>query len=805
MPDQRRTSKRGERGKRPATGREWVGGLLSPPVFVDDPAEPFRAEMALWMELPSGIVVSSEVVHPEAAGGAIARGLLSALERPLAGPPRRPDRIRVANALLAAEVRGATGDTIPVVVGPTPELDELLRLMMESSPAADEELSYLEDDRIGREVVTRFFRAAGLLYGIAPWKTATDDQVLRMDIPALDVDGACISIIGSLGQSRGVMIFPSLAGYEAFLRAAKESDAQTRRSDFGTDWMALTFDPRDELPERMLQEIAEHDWPVEDDDGFPRVERRNSDGASRPLVERDLEIATACATSLSTFFLKYSHMFESETFDPVCESYFDQDDLEVRFTVPYEALSLFDIDAPPDFVEEPAAEPFRPKVGRNAPCPCGSGRKYKKCHLPIDERESSEGVTGDPRHVVDARLEFQLAEYAVARFGDEWLGFRKDFAGGPEALQLARPWSVYGFPVRGRSVVDWYLEERAGPVSKRERSWLEAQRESWLSVWEVLEVEPGEGMTLRDLLSHETRRVREDEGSRTAVARDAVLARVVDCGDVSLLCGVHGRPLLPIDAAEVVRRARGRLRRKRAVPVERLRDGAFGRYLIRRWEEAVAKMLERGAMPSQLRNTDDDPLLLTVDRFDIAPEYRAAVQASVASLEHVQGPESSEDPAVYVFLRPGDGRGGLRGGTVIGQAQFSDRGMRVETNSVERADSLRERLEDACGSRIRFRIREHVDPLSSKVRRGPPVETVPDLDSPELQRVVLEYKRRHYADWIDQQLPALGGKTPREAVRSAGGRTAVDTLLKDMENRERRGAGGQAYDFSEIRRALRLE
>ena len=26
-------------------------------------------------------------------------------------------------------------------------------------------------------------------------------------------------------------------------------------------------------------------------------------------------------------------------------------------------------------------EPYRapPKVGRNAPCPCGSGKKYKKC------------------------------------------------------------------------------------------------------------------------------------------------------------------------------------------------------------------------------------------------------------------------------------------------------------------------------------------------------------------------------------------------------------------------------------------
>jgi len=36
----------------------------------------------------------------------------------------------------------------------------------------------------------------------------------------------------------------------------------------------------------------------------------------------------------------------------------------------------------------PAAQPVRamPRVGRNDPCPCGSGKKYKKCHMPADER-----------------------------------------------------------------------------------------------------------------------------------------------------------------------------------------------------------------------------------------------------------------------------------------------------------------------------------------------------------------------------------------------------------------------------------
>jgi len=30
-----------------------------------------------------------------------------------------------------------------------------------------------------------------------------------------------------------------------------------------------------------------------------------------------------------------------------------------------------------------------PKVGRNDPCPCGSGKKYKKCHGAADAAEGS--------------------------------------------------------------------------------------------------------------------------------------------------------------------------------------------------------------------------------------------------------------------------------------------------------------------------------------------------------------------------------------------------------------------------------
>ncbi len=32
------------------------------------------------------------------------------------------------------------------------------------------------------------------------------------------------------------------------------------------------------------------------------------------------------------------------------------------------------------------------KVGRNDPCPCGSGKKYKHCHWSQDQQQSSDEV-----------------------------------------------------------------------------------------------------------------------------------------------------------------------------------------------------------------------------------------------------------------------------------------------------------------------------------------------------------------------------------------------------------------------------
>ena len=42
---------------------------------------------------------------------------------------------------------------------------------------------------------------------------------------------------------------------------------------------------------------------------------------------------------------------------------------------------IFYEDVPEDIGIEPITEPLQaaPRIGRNEPCPCGSGKKYKRC------------------------------------------------------------------------------------------------------------------------------------------------------------------------------------------------------------------------------------------------------------------------------------------------------------------------------------------------------------------------------------------------------------------------------------------
>lgn len=755
--------------------------------------------LPLWMELPSGLVVAQEVIGAAEQAGALGRLLEAAFSKPLAGPPRRPDRIRVATAALASEVRRVVGDSIPVVVAPTPELDSVMDLMATTlARAHDEDASYFEDGRVEPDQVAALFANARMLWTAAPWKGDNDGLPFRVDIPSLGVSGACAVVIGHLGQTLGMILFPSLAAYEAFERAADRGDVGLLERDFGSGWISLSFCRGADLPERMWREVVQHAWRVESSDAYPVVEAFESDGSPRPILARDVRVATLLGGTFGTFFATQRSCWEGHQVQPTSVSFFDDDDTEIRFTFPYEAHEFFE-----PTPAETARVATAARAGRNDPCPCGSGRKYKKCCLARDEAQRGPSAARAQVHQRDGEFVQMLADWGLERFGSEAYRFFDDFDDVETEPALAWPWSVYGHRIDGQPIVAWYLASEGARLPAADRAWLEAQSEAWLSVWEVREVEPGVALVLEDLLTGETRRVLEVAGSNVLEVRYALLGRIVEHGGHAYLCGNHSRPLPPRAAAVVVERARARLRRKRAVPLDRMRDDATGRALIRYWQEALDELRAVADAPRTLVNHDGDPILLTHDRFDVAPGARAEVEAALTRAGGERREEGAGS-AIWRFLAPTDRteRDGSR--VEVGRARLEGSRLILDTNSRRRADALRVRVESACGhAAIRHRTRDHTDPLSPSAREHA-AKTPPAPMPPEIQQIVREHKQRHYAAWIDDPLPALDGQSPREAIRTAAGRRAVDVLLKEIEVLESDMEPGARFDVAELRGMLGL-
>jgi hypothetical protein len=436
-------------------------------------------------------------------------------------------------------------------------------------------------------------------------------------------------------------------------------------------------------------------------------------------------------------------------------------------------------------------------VGRNDPCPCGSGRKYKKCHQATDAAPAASALHDvvSPLHELDIRLVEDMMGFASKRFPDELSETARVLATHPQmSPQFLAPWLMYIAELDGRTVTDWYIEERGWSLSSAALTWLAAQQKSWLSVWEVTDIDPGRALVLRDLLTGEQRTVHEVSASKSAERHWAVLARVVDASGVSLMCGMHVVPLRPGQAAEVVATVRRALRRKTAVSPARLREPRITGKMLHAWSDAI----DRLNTPPQLVNTDGDPLLLTQDRWTFERAKRLAIIAAIESIEGAE-PEESETGAVFAILREGNREHKDWDNTIVGRVEIRDRSVLADTNSIARADALRHQIEEACGDLLKSGARSHSDPTPSERAPAPaPSRTL----TPEEMAVVLATKESHYAQWLHDSIPALGGKTPREAARTESGREQLEIILKEIEVIESHVPEPARYNVRKLRRAL---
>jgi hypothetical protein len=291
------------------------------------------------------------------------------------------------------------------------------------------------------------------------------------------------------------------------------------------------------------------------------------------------------------------------------------------------------------------------------------------------------------------------------------------------------------------------------------------------------------------------------------LARDFVVNEAhdfVDHAGLSLLIGSHPQPLPPVAGQEALDQFREEMELGKCVSAAELREGDRPTYLIDVWEEAVEALRNR-PFP-QMRNTDGKDLVLIKDHYKlVGADARTSLEAELAKMPDVQPPEPGKKERRYTVMHEDQNR--RTGQTLIASIVVKAREVVVETNSRERADRMRARMEGEFENCVRFgkRQEESVDEMMSKMpARARKLR--PPLQGPEIDAALREFKAQHYSTWPDDSLPALDGLTPREAAAQPKYRARLDTLLKEMEYHESREEPEPArrFDFGTIRRALGL-
>jgi len=131
--------------------------------------------------------------------------------------------------------------------------------------------------------------------------------------------------------------------------------------------------------------------------------------------------------------------------------------------------------------------------------------------------------------------------------------------------------------------------------------------------------------------------------------------------------------------------------------------------------------------------------------------------------------------------------------------------LEVEATSHRRLNDCRQRLEQLLGDRIRL-VETKAKGVDQVLRERPRTEPEePFIPPPEL---IAELEEKMLRQWIDDSIPALGGLTPREAVKTPDGRQQVLELIEHAGRRQRmmpETPGMFAPDYRKVKKMLGLE
>lgn len=455
-----------------------------------------------------------------------------------------------------------------------------------------------------------------------------------------------------------------------------------------------------------------------------------------------------------------------------------------------------------------------PKVGRNEPCPCGSGKKYKKCCLLAETaavetpeeflRRRIRAVIGD---LADNLLRFVSSQFKPGLMQEAW----EDFTGDAEPFDVETPhmavfmpWFFHvwypnrgntGFPdlaARKATVAGEWMRLKRRHLDALLVRYLEACAAATYSFHEAVRIEPGRGLLLRDLMLETETFVIEHGASQFVRAGDAIFAQIVRIDGLAMLEGCGQMVFAPREKPEILELRKFIRGRGKVVSETRLRERSLE--LVDFYLDLTDRKLNP-VMPT-LVNTDDELLEPHTLIFGISDSALAATRLDMAELvvgerivkDHAaSGTDGAPVEGRWSWLRTGNVRHKSWENTTLGHISLARDQLKVSVNSAARAERARAMVEGLLEANAKYRVTEITSAESlleqARSRAAPTGESEHErlMKIPEVRQKFDEARMRHYTEWIDTQIPLLQDRTPREAAGDRDGREAVAALITQIE------------------------
>jgi hypothetical protein len=358
-------------------------------------------------------------------------------------------------------------------------------------------------------------------------------------------------------------------------------------------------------------------------------------------------------------------------------------------------------------------------------------------------------------------------------------------------------WFLYDFKLldSGERVIERFYEDEKETFSEAEEPIIRGWLESVYSYFEVEEVVPGKYCRISDLILKKEIKVYDSSSSKKLRRSDIIGARPLTAGENKYFSGVIS--VYPAAFKKLIidyfnsefneyRKSRGP-------------DGDINEYL-REWGFHISSYAEDLASNPQFVTPEGEELVpasatyLIKDGSDVLEKI-----GRIKSLKQIIGP----DDEIRIFsLEDEDGN------DILGSLELADNKIKIESYSLNILNKAMSLIEKELGGHIDH-LEDRIKSPDSYIRKDKEEKVKlkklpPGVKSlKELEKQLDEY----YTDWIDQPLPALKGKTPRDAAKTSEGRKDLNLVLNELENiyQHAKMRGEPYFDLNKVRKQLKLK